>query len=135
MLLSLFFFLMIRRPPRSTLFPYTTLFRSSLVHECGEDGVEVPRCGGDVVAEDEPVSDLGEGGLVEGFQFDDVAHLDAPWTNSAALAATVWAGFRWPKSNHSLWVRRWWNWRCSQPSRSLPPDVLHSTSSRWAEAR
>src|SRR2546430_7133734 len=26
--MSLFFFLMIRRPPRSTLFPYTTLFRS-----------------------------------------------------------------------------------------------------------
>src|SRR5256886_5926744 len=26
-----FFFLMIRRPPRSTLFPYTTLFRSRLV--------------------------------------------------------------------------------------------------------
>src|SRR5713226_10173872 len=26
---DLFFFLMIRRPPRSTLFPYTTLFRSS----------------------------------------------------------------------------------------------------------
>src|ERR1017187_5253958 len=29
-----FFFLMIRRPPRSTLFPYTTLFRSLL--ESGE---------------------------------------------------------------------------------------------------
>src|SRR3712207_7533742 len=27
---SSFFFLMIRRPPRSTLFPYTTLFRSRL---------------------------------------------------------------------------------------------------------
>src|SRR5437899_7372657 len=27
-LFLLFFFLMIRRPPRSTLFPYTTLFRS-----------------------------------------------------------------------------------------------------------
>src|SRR3712207_7612585 len=26
-----FFFLMIRRPPRSTLFPYTTLFRSTAV--------------------------------------------------------------------------------------------------------
>src|SRR2546429_4777889 len=26
--LTVFFFLMIRRPPRSTLFPYTTLFRS-----------------------------------------------------------------------------------------------------------
>src|SRR2546426_2504801 len=31
-LFSLFFFLMIRRPPRSTLFPYTTLFRSHRVH-------------------------------------------------------------------------------------------------------
>src|SRR2546425_12460084 len=30
----LFFFLMIRRPPRSTLFPYTTLFRS--VSACAE---------------------------------------------------------------------------------------------------
>src|SRR5215208_7682378 len=28
---ELFFFLMIRRPPRSTLFPYTTLFRSRRV--------------------------------------------------------------------------------------------------------
>src|SRR3712207_7768130 len=28
-----FFFLMIRRPPRSTLFPYTTLFRSAIVLE------------------------------------------------------------------------------------------------------
>src|ERR1035441_10955024 len=27
-----FFFLMIRRPPRSTLFPYTTLFRSGRTH-------------------------------------------------------------------------------------------------------
>src|SRR3712207_8977387 len=32
-LVLLFFFLMIRRPPRSTLFPYTTLFRS-LVETC-----------------------------------------------------------------------------------------------------
>src|SRR5438477_12663268 len=31
-LFSLFFFLMIRRPPRSTLFPYTTLFRSDVRH-------------------------------------------------------------------------------------------------------
>src|SRR5256885_11474907 len=29
MLFLFFFFLMIRRPPRSTLFPYTTLFRSA----------------------------------------------------------------------------------------------------------
>src|SRR3712207_8479876 len=30
---SAFFFLMIRRPPRSTLFPYTTLFRSDYEYE------------------------------------------------------------------------------------------------------
>src|SRR3712207_7827137 len=35
-----FFFLMIRRPPRSTLFPYTTLFRSDL-----EGGIGPPTVG------------------------------------------------------------------------------------------
>src|SRR5438128_7747248 len=33
---------MIRRPPRSTLFPYTTLFRS-LVHSLARGGVDVAR--------------------------------------------------------------------------------------------
>src|SRR5579863_356121 len=33
-----FFFLMIRRPPRSTLFPYTTLFRSSAQQRAGRRG-------------------------------------------------------------------------------------------------
>src|SRR2546429_8706027 len=33
----LFFFLMIRRPPRSTLFPYTTLFRSDLSARAARD--------------------------------------------------------------------------------------------------
>src|SRR5437667_7340010 len=37
MSLLFFFFLMIRRPPRSTLFPYTTLFRSI-------ESPTVPRC-------------------------------------------------------------------------------------------
>src|SRR2546422_9601828 len=42
-----FFFLMIRRPPRSTLFPYTTLFRSPV--EPHADGlVSVERHGADV---------------------------------------------------------------------------------------
>src|SRR3712207_7307550 len=35
----MFFFLMIRRPPRSTLFPYTTLFRSSALFGATEDEV------------------------------------------------------------------------------------------------
>src|SRR3712207_8584560 len=34
----MFFFLMIRRPPRSTLFPYTTLFRSA--REVGDARLE-----------------------------------------------------------------------------------------------
>src|SRR2546429_1696064 len=38
--LIFFFFLMIRRPPRSTLFPYTTLFRSPQVLG---DEIDLPR--------------------------------------------------------------------------------------------
>src|SRR2546425_6057728 len=40
LLFSFFFFLMIRRPPRSTLFPYTTLFRSKVT------GAEIHRAPG-----------------------------------------------------------------------------------------
>src|SRR2546429_9980377 len=39
----LFFFLMIRRPPRSTLFPYTTLFRATGIPAAGETAGEVSR--------------------------------------------------------------------------------------------
>src|SRR3712207_8861366 len=35
---------MIRRPPRSTLFPYTTLFRSCDVHLVGTELQRVQRC-------------------------------------------------------------------------------------------
>src|SRR2546430_5744006 len=40
-----FFFLMIRRPPRSTLFPYTTLFRS---HERKRGGQRKPKRGQEI---------------------------------------------------------------------------------------
>src|SRR2546427_11487381 len=45
--LNFFFFLMIRRPPRSTLFPYTTLFRSILAQPAvgGADQREIDRNG------------------------------------------------------------------------------------------
>src|SRR3712207_7701096 len=36
------FFLMIRRPPRSTLFPYTTLFRSPLILPVIADYLHLP---------------------------------------------------------------------------------------------
>src|SRR3712207_6891092 len=45
---------MIRRPPRSTLFPYTTLFRSAIQGRVGLAGVQVP-----VLVEEDP----GEGEL------------------------------------------------------------------------
>src|SRR2546429_9724260 len=41
-----FFFLMIRRPPRSTLFPYTTLFRSDRVEWARNEGMRVHDFGG-----------------------------------------------------------------------------------------
>src|SRR5256886_12315198 len=41
MLILCFFFLMIRRPPRSTLFPYTTLFRSVAGIDVHKDMIKV----------------------------------------------------------------------------------------------
>src|SRR3712207_9293018 len=41
---AFFFFLMIRRPPRSTLFPYTTLFRSQRLAD-PRDRLEEPQAG------------------------------------------------------------------------------------------
>src|SRR3712207_6592820 len=43
----MFFFLMIRRPPRSTLFPYTTLFRSRIAPTFGGihlEDISAPEC-------------------------------------------------------------------------------------------
>src|SRR3712207_7914680 len=37
----MFFFLMIRRPPRSTLFPYTTLFRSTAIGALPGAGADI----------------------------------------------------------------------------------------------
>src|SRR3989442_3763461 len=47
-----FFFLMIRRPPRSTLFPYTTLFRSLFIGD--QKQTEVSALGNDVTAVEGP---------------------------------------------------------------------------------
>src|SRR3712207_7823718 len=45
-MLYLFFFLMIRRPPRSTLFPYTTLFRSCRSIAPRSESYSERTCGG-----------------------------------------------------------------------------------------
>src|SRR3712207_7087479 len=45
----IFFFLMIRRPPRSTLFPYTTLFRSvdAAIHRAHRGRLARPQVSGE----------------------------------------------------------------------------------------
>src|SRR2546422_5793171 len=55
--LMVFFFLMIRRPPRSTLFPYTTLFRSV-------DGYNVIRRDPDLRAHEAESLDAGRTALL-----------------------------------------------------------------------
>src|SRR5215510_10512053 len=55
----LFFFLMIRRPPRSTLFPYTTLFRSEpVVHTAREPQRETQCVGAGALRSEEHTSEL-----------------------------------------------------------------------------
>src|SRR3989442_10357313 len=57
----LFFFLMIRRPPRSTLFPYTTLFRSRylpLTLRQRAESVSGPRRAGAAFRSEEHTSEL-----------------------------------------------------------------------------
>src|SRR2546430_8963068 len=55
----LFFFLMIRRPPRSTLFPYTTLFRSlSDGHFAGRETFLQSKKGAGVLRSEEHTSEL-----------------------------------------------------------------------------
>src|ERR1041385_3015727 len=54
-----FFFLMIRRPPRSTLFPYTTLFRSiNVFHENAPRQLDEPVFQIDALRSEEHTSEL-----------------------------------------------------------------------------
>src|SRR2546430_17649850 len=55
-----FFFLMIRRPPRSTLFPYTTLFRSHRARDGRYPDVLRRRIGGWARAPEYRAAHLGD---------------------------------------------------------------------------
>src|SRR3712207_8277431 len=66
-----FFFLMIRRPPRSTLFPYTTLFRSGRpVHAVCEADLGRRHAVGRARDAHHPVVELGV--VAERAQFPDI---------------------------------------------------------------
>src|SRR3712207_7527868 len=82
-----FFFLMIRRPPRSTLFPYTTLFRSqrNSGYSAGYREISPARGGGALrrpLARDEPepldrrseLMDMGRGSGGTPFTFRSEEH-------------------------------------------------------------
>src|SRR6202042_3563863 len=79
-----FFFLMIRRPPRSTLFPYTTLFRSQ-----AEDGIRdlyvtgVQTCALPIRSE-EHTSELQS-------RRDLVCRLLLDWSSDVCSVADSWA--------------------------------------------
>src|SRR5689334_24856389 len=71
---------MIRRPPRSTLFPYTTLFRSGIVHVVGPQlGLTMP--GITVVCGDSHTSTHGAfGAMAFGIGTSEVEHVLATQT-------------------------------------------------------
>src|SRR5712672_1583381 len=76
----LFFFLMIRRPPRSTLFPYTTLFRSTaslfrrVEHELRVDRRHAPDDGLNCAAVQRALRDLIEVAVLSESLRCDAAH-------------------------------------------------------------
>src|SRR3712207_9234051 len=85
-----FFFLMIRRPPRSTLFPYTTLFRSQA------ERVEVVPAGG-VAAVAEPLRES----VLD--QHARVGHVDRKSTRLNSSHANIsYAVFCLKKKNDTL---------------------------------
>src|SRR3712207_7892908 len=75
----LFFFLMIRRPPRSTLFPYTTLFRSQPMPPL------VARQGGEDAPPGRLVGDVGQ----QEQALDDAPHLDRNSTRLNSSHANI----------------------------------------------
>src|SRR3712207_7035029 len=78
-----FFFLMIRRPPRSTLFPYTTLFRSHVVDRDAGEVADRPRDEVGAV----PLDPLLEGGV--DLAFADAGDLDRKSTRLNSSHANI----------------------------------------------
>src|SRR3712207_7979615 len=68
----IFFFLMIRRPPRSTLFPYTTLFRSTVLREETCRQILLPGCGSRTALQEEVLRRSSADTHIVALDFDDV---------------------------------------------------------------
>src|SRR3989442_10021319 len=84
----MFFFLMIRRPPRSTLFPYTTLFRSQIDGQfwrdvARRDGAQPPRAWFCPKRSLQDIRPTRFGALGR-------AHVSTPVTSASLLPASAW---------------------------------------------
>src|SRR3712207_8352330 len=94
MIYGYFFFLMIRRPPRSTLFPYTTLFRSAWDTPAREEVLGdvwpgLPRISVDYAVM-EGAAAAGRVGTVPGdFGWTDVGDLDRKSTRLNSSHANI----------------------------------------------
>src|SRR5690606_42005122 len=73
---SLYLFLIVRPPPRSTLFPYTTLFRSTELIDSEPDvqdvpdAIEVPHLRGDISFQNVSFSYEGDKPVLENINLD-----------------------------------------------------------------
>src|SRR2546428_13817802 len=83
-----FFFLMIRRPPRSTLFPHPTLFRSLSKLFGGGQKAASGCIQGDVLATDNNTVGMGDAGIKSAIQGSNVPNPDeaVPSFVSGAMA-------------------------------------------------
>src|SRR5258706_12112656 len=78
----LFFFLMIRRPPRSTLFPYTTLFRSGGGRPLSGSGAGYGGYGGN------SANNSGGGNVYGSFSAPTDVGSGGSYSNTPSLAGT-----------------------------------------------
>src|SRR5689334_23514334 len=93
-----FFFLIIRRPPRSTLFPYTTLFRSPRLAVIRQDDAV-----GEIVVHDAVHAARGDLDLLDDRQRLDVEHRDRKSTRlNSSHSSISYAVFCLKKKKNKL---------------------------------
>src|SRR3712207_1759183 len=130
---------MIRRPPRSTLFPYTTLFRS---HEAGggadagrrqqdADVAAPPAVGGRVGAVDGgSAAHLGRRGVLDG------GHVSPPvWTGTAGAGSGGVVGSGVPGPAARCTGRSGWTWRMRGPRTGTAAPSTTSVAPASTSAR
>src|SRR5260370_28609137 len=110
-----FFFLMIRRPPRSTLFPYTTLFRS-LFSQAAIGGQNLWLQGGARPAEQAAMTSNGSLNKTAAAALPPVAGTPIFLTQAQATAAPTYLAADWAKAgSEDGWGQ--------QPLRLQPPPA------------